>query len=70
MSDIANKFYDAIIARNPTNSDLVQIIELCGNLADLKTIVKYGKDNNLSYNGVKKTRNIIELFGVKFVVDD
>ena len=48
---------------------LVQIIELTASKLNLKTIVAYAKDNNLSYNGVKKCRDKITLGGVKFVVN-
>ena len=50
--------------------DLVQLFERLNDYANLKTISDYAKDNNMSYNGVKKYRNIITLFGVKFVYDD
>lgn len=50
--------------------DIVQVFERLGIYANLKTISNYAKDNKLSYNGVKKHRNIIELFGCKFVLDN
>lgn len=53
-----------------TNSDLVQIIERVNSYLNLKTIQKYANDNFLSYNGVKKHREIINLFGCKFVADN
>lgn len=53
-----------------SNADLVQIIELCGGFLNLKTISEYAKENNMSYNGVKKFRNIVEVFGCKFVIDN
>ena len=52
------------------NSDLLQICELCGAYLNLKTISEYAKQNKMSYNGVKNHRNIIKLFGCKFVVDN
>ena len=52
------------------NDSLVQIIELCGGFLNLKTISQYAKDNNISYNGVKKCRNVIEVFGNKYVIDN
>jgi hypothetical protein len=52
------------------NESLVQLIELCGNYLNLQTIPEYAKNNNLSYNGVKKFRNIVEIFKVKFVIDN
>jgi hypothetical protein len=52
------------------NDSLVQLIELSGNYLNLQTISKYAKDNELSYNGVKYNREIIELFNTKFVIDN
>jgi len=50
--------------------DLVQLFEQNNLYMNLKTIPQYAKDNNISYNGVKKCRRIIELFNVKFVQDE
>ena len=52
------------------NKNLVQIIELCGAFLNLKTISSYAKYKNLSYNGVKKTRQIVNIFETKFVIDN
>jgi len=52
------------------NSDLIQIIELCGMYLNLKTITEYAKQKKMSYNGEKKFRNIVKIFGCKFVVDN
>lgn len=52
------------------NDTLVQLIEQAGNYLNLKTIPDYAATNNMSYNGVKKTRKIVELFNVKFVIDN
>lgn len=53
-----------------SNNDLVQLIEVAGSFLNLKTISDYAKDNDLTYNGVKNHREIIEIFNVKFVVDN
>jgi len=53
-----------------SNEDLVQIIELCGIYLNIRTIPNYAKENGLTYNGVKKTRNIVNVFGQKFVIDN
>ena len=45
-------------------------IELAGDFLNLQTISDYAKENNISYNGAKKFRNNIELFGVKFVIEN
>lgn len=52
------------------NDGLVQLIELAGDYLNLMTIPTYAKANELTYNGVKKTREIREIFKVKFVIDN
>ena len=53
-----------------SDEDLVQIIERINYYLNLKTIQKYANDNSLSYNGAKKHRKIIKLFGCKFIADN
>ena len=60
------KMYD----QSFTNNDLVQFIESVAKYLNLQTIPDYAKENNLSYNGVKKFREIKEILGVKFVIDN
>lgn len=55
---------------NINNDNLVQIIEHIGGLLNLQTISDYAKENSMSYNGVKKFRNVINLFVAKFVIDN
>lgn len=49
---------------------LVKLFERVNTYSNLKTITQYAKDNNISYNGAKNNRNVIELFGVKFIADN
>lgn len=60
------KMYDG----NFINEDLVHFIEQCGKYLNLQTLPNYAKENNMSYNGVKKFREVREIFGVKFVIDN
>ncbi len=53
-----------------SNDDLLQIIECVGDYLNLATISKYATKNNLSYNGAKNHRNVKNIFGVRFVVDN
>ena len=53
-----------------TNEDLVQFIESVGQYLGLQTLPNYAKENNLSYNGVKKFREIKKILNVKFVIDN
>lgn len=63
---IAQKFE----ADELNNESLVQIIELCGQYLNLQTISDYSRKNNISYNGTKNFRTIINFFNVKFVIDN
>lgn len=53
-----------------TNDDLVQLIEHLGGYLNLRTIPDYAKENNMSYNGVKKFRTIKTIFNTKYVIDN
>ena len=66
ISFLDSKMYDGDF----TNNDLVQFIECVGKYLNLKTIPDYAKENNMSYNGVKKFREVKEILGVKFVIDN
>lgn len=63
---IFQKFQDGEL----DNDTLVQLIAQAGNYLNLKTVSDYAKANNMSYNGVKNNRKIVELFNVKFVIDN
>ncbi len=62
--------YEKFDKNELSNDDLVQVIELCGMLLNIQTIPDYAKENNMSYNGVKKNRQITKIFNVKFVIDN
>lgn len=53
-----------------SNDDLVQFIESCGKYLNLQSIPEYAKTHGISYNGTKKFRTIINLFKIKFVIDN
>ena len=53
-----------------TNNELVQLIAHLGMYLNLQTIPDYAKENNISYNGAKKFRNVVKIFGVKFIIDN
>lgn len=52
------------------NADLVQIIEHLGGYLNLQTISNYAREKGMSYNGAKRFRERVNLFGVGFVVDN
>jgi len=69
LDDIASDIVNSLQKNTVTESDLVQLIELCGGLVNLQTISDYARHNNLSYNGVKNYRQVKEIFNVKFVIE-
>lgn len=74
MNDLREKInrniHKGIINNYLSNDDLVQIIEQTGSYLNLRTRSAYAKENNLSYNGAKKFRQNVNLFGVNFIVDN
>ena len=74
ISDNGKKLCDFVTQKimlgELSNNDLVQLIEVAGAFLNLQTIPDYAKFKNLSYNGVKNHREIVEIFNVKFVIDN
>lgn len=64
------KLQESFIEGRISTDCLVQIIEQCGSFLNLKTISNYAKENGISYNGAKKFRKNIQLFGTKFILDN
>lgn len=69
-SEIKGIVAESIENGNLSNDEMVQLIELIGMYLNLQTIPNYAKLHSLSYNGVKKNRKIIQIFHVKFVIDN
>lgn len=68
-----NDFVGRKIQNNElSNDDLVELIKLCGDYLNLKTIPDYAKAEKISYPGVLKRKNIeiLKIFNVKFVIDN
>ncbi len=53
-----------------SNTELVQFIEQIGAYLNLKTIPKYCKSKNITYNGAKRFRQVVKIFEVKFIIDN
>ena len=70
INKVLTHLSDRIEAGELTNDEIVQIIELLGGYLNLQTIPVYAKENGISYNGAKKFRKVVELFGVKFIIDN
>lgn len=70
INTICGHLSQRIEAGELTNDELVQLIEHIGSYLNLQTIPSYAKKNKLSYNGVKKFRQVTQIFNVKFVIDN
>ena len=69
---VLNRIAELYASNKLSNDFLVKNIELSGNFLNLVTKSAYSRQFGISYQGVKstKTRQIKDLFGVKFVVDN
>lgn len=67
---ICNRLSDYIMNGQLSNEDVVQIIEHLGQYLNLKTISAYSAKHGISYNGAKKHRQNVTIFGVKFIIDN
>lgn len=68
-----NDFVGKKIQNNElSNNDLVELIKLCGDYLNLKTIPDYAKAEKISYPGVLKRKNIViaKIFNTKYVIDN
>lgn len=53
-----------------SNDDLVQLIEHAGSYLNLQTLPQWALQNGKSYNGAKIQKAKVNLFGVKFIIDN
>jgi hypothetical protein len=66
-----NKLGKTIHEGRWSNSGLVEIIKLCGEYLNLKTVPDYCKETGMSYPGaIKETkdRKVEVIFNVKFII--
>jgi hypothetical protein len=77
--ELADKIKEALGIRlqkcELTNLEMVEIIEQVGCYLNLRTVSDYAKFNNITYNGAlqrieNKKVSTIELFNVKFIIDN
>ena len=67
------RFYQTIQEGKWTNNGIVQLIELAGSILNLQTVPDYSKAMSISDRAARnptKTREIIEVFNVSFVIDN
>lgn len=56
--------------RQLDNNSLLELFKAMGAYLNLETISAHAERNGLSYQGVKVTRRIETIFGVKFVIEN
>ena len=62
--------YHKMVAKELDNEAVLQLIELLMFYGGVRTIPDYSKQHRMSYNGVKNHRQIREINGVKYVIDN
>ena len=67
---ISELITSGVFEKELSNSNLVQIIELCGDYLNIRTISQYAKDEGISYNGAKKRIKPVEIFGIKWIIEN
>ena len=65
-----HKFEKYVYEHKVSNEFLVKIIELSGSFLNIQTISDYSRNNKISYNAAKKFRNVLEMFNIKWVIDN
>lgn len=65
------KFGKSVMDGKWSNEGLVQLFKAIGeDFLNIKSIQKFRKDNDMSYNGVKYFRDVRSVNGIKFVIDN
>jgi hypothetical protein len=65
-----NKLGQTLYENKWSNEGMVQLIELVSTYLNLETIQQYADKVGKTYNGIKKTKHIVEILGHKFVIDN
>lgn len=53
-----------------TNVELVELIEQVASYGNIHKVSEYAKENGMTVQGVYKCRNVVNLLGYKFVLDN
>ena len=53
-----------------SNDGLVQLVELVFDFLNPTPLLQYGKENGISYNGLKKQNKAITLLNQKYIIDN
>lgn len=71
LQKVQQRLHDIISSGELDNFEIIQLIEQLGGYLNLKTMAQKAKELNIDYNCVKMS-NIqkVNLFGVKFVIDN
>ena len=65
-----NKLGEAIHSGKWSNDGMVQLIEPIIDYLNPVPLLKYGKDNSISYNGLKKQNKAVKILNQKYIIDN
>lgn len=64
-----DKLHKSVLDGRWSREGLVHLFELSGIYSGVMTIPDAARATGKTYNGIKKTREIREIMGIKFVID-
>lgn len=53
-----------------SNDGLVQLVELAFDFLHPVPLLQYGKENGISYNGLKKQNKAVKILNNKYIIDN
>ena len=67
---IKSSIDDAMMNDELSNDDLVELIKHLGAYGNVMSVKDYSNQNGITVQGVYNHRNVVELWGFKFVVEN
>ena len=70
VNEIKSSIDDAMMNDELSNNDLIELIKYIGAYGNVMSVKDYSNQNGITVQGVYNHRNVVELWGFKFVVDN
>jgi hypothetical protein len=70
VNKIKELIYLGMMDSKLSNDDLVEIIKHAGAYGNIMSVKDYSKENNISVQAVYRYRNVVDLWGFKFVMEN
>lgn len=70
LNEIKTSIDDAMMNDEMANDDLVELIKHLGAYGNVMSVKDYSDQNGITVQGVYNHRNVVNLWGFKFVVEN